>query len=58
MRNTLSSVVIKHEIQKCENNLKIEKNIFFLLAEGIRNSSIIIPMIINLYYSVINIFGQ
>ncbi|KAE9532944.1 hypothetical protein AGLY_009372 [Aphis glycines] len=35
MRNTLSSVVIKHEIQKCENNLKIEKNKFLLLAEGI-----------------------
>ncbi|XP_022165737.1 uncharacterized protein LOC111030516 [Myzus persicae] len=35
MRNTLSSIVIKHEIQECEHNLKIEKNKFSLLAEGI-----------------------
>jgi len=35
MRNTLSAVVIKHEIQECEHNVKIEKNKFSLLAEGI-----------------------
>lgn len=34
MRNTLASVIIKHEIQHCTSNTKIDKIKFLFLSNG------------------------